>query len=488
MTVPWRIVNWRSSTTLKTLSLLIILIILALCPACAEPTAPATPVPTPSPTPEPKILTVCLPDEPDSLYIYGTDSLAARHIWQAIYDGPLDSRAYAHQPVILTDLPSLANGSATVEIVTVQTGDRVLAASGEVVELSPGVTVEDADGQRVTFDGAPLLMQQMIVTFTMRADLYWADGAPLTADDSVYSFELAADPATPTGEHTVLRTTDYRAAGARTAIWRGLPGFLDQFYYLNFWRPLPRHAWGSVSAAELLTAEGSTRRPLGWGPFVIREWAAGSHITLARNPLYFRASEGLSHLDEVIFRFISDPATLAEELLAGRCDIITHEAGDPVRAALPNQPPVEILSTYDSRWELFAFGISPAPTHDRPDFFEDARVRQGIARCIDRTAIAEQILGATGRVLDSYLPPDHPLYAGGALTTWEYDPAAGQSLLAEAGWQDEDGDSVREAHNIPGIDDGAPFQIVYHTTGDPLRVQTAQLVRSYLAECGIQAT
>ena len=97
---------------MKALTPLAILASLVLCTACTGPTVPPTPVPlspTPSPTPEPKILTVCLPDEPDSLYLYGSGSPAARHIWQAIYDGPLDSRAYGYQPVILTDLPSLTN-------------------------------------------------------------------------------------------------------------------------------------------------------------------------------------------------------------------------------------------------------------------------------------------------------------------------------------------------------------------------------------------
>ena len=467
---------------------LIVLIILTLCAACAEPAALPTPVPspTPSPTPEPKRLTVCLPDEPESLYFYGVGDLAARHVWQAIYDGPLDSRAYTHQPVILTGLPSLAEGSASVEVVTVQAGERVLAAAGDVVALAPGVGIEDAEGQHVLFDGAPVLMQQMVVTFTLQPDVHWSDGAPLTADDSVFSFELAADPATPTDGLLTARTAGYRAAGERTVVWIGVPGFLDRFYYLNFWHPLPRHAWGRLSAADLLVAGVSTRQPLGWGPFVIREWATGDHITLVRNPAYFRAHQGLPRLDEVTFRFIADPVTLAAELLAGRCDVVTHEAAEAVRAALPEQPGIEMLSTGDARWELLAFGISPALGYERSDFFEDVRVRQGIARCVDRQAIAQQVLGPSGEPLHSYLPPDHPLYAGDALAAWGYDPAAGQALLANAGWYDEDGDSVREAHTIPGIADGVPFRVTYHTTGDPLRVQMAQLIGDNLAECGIQ--
>jgi len=475
---------------LSALTLLTTLAILALCAACAEPTVAPTPVPspTPSPTPIPKTLTVCLPTEPESLYLYGTDHLAAKHVWQAIYDGPIDSRSYSHQPVILTGLPRLADGSAAIEPVTAQAGDRVLAADGQVTELAPGVSVIDADGERATFDGTPIPMPRMVVTFTLQSDVYWSDGALLTADDSVFSFELAADPATPTNKHVIERTAAYRAADVRTVVWTGIPGHLDQAYAINFWHPLPRHAWEQFSAAELLVDELSTRRPLGWGPFVLQEWIPGDRITLVRNPIYFRVSQGLPRLDELTFRFISEPATLANELVTGGCDVVTHDAADAVLATAPDQAQVKVIPTHDARWELLAFGISPATSIDRPDFFEDVRVRQAIALCIDRQAIVDQVLGPPGRVLHGTVPPEHPLYAGETLTTWGYASAAGQTLLAGAGWYDEDGDGVREAHNIPGIADGTPFQVNYTTTGDPLRLQAAERIQGYLAECGIRVT
>ncbi len=500
---PRRAIKFRAESyrerfaILKALTLPVLLSALVFCTMCAGPTVPSTPVPspTPSPTPEPRALTVCLPEEPDSLYLYGTDSLAAQHVWQAIYDGPFDSRSYAYRPVILTDLPSLADGGVTLEVITPQAGERVLASDGEVVELAPGTVVEDAAGERVAFDGAPVLMQRMIVTFTLRSDLRWSDGAPLTADDSVFSFELAADPATPADKYSVERTADYRAVDERTVVWSGIPGFMDRAYFLNFWHPLPRHAWGHLSAAELLSAEVSTRQPLGWGPFILREWTAGAHIVVVRNPLYFRGAEGLPCLDEITFRFVSDPTVLAGELLAGRCDVITHEASDAVRAALPPLSSssaegegvgVNLISTQDARWELLAFGISPAAGYNRPDLFEDVRVRQAIALCIDRQALVDELLGPSGRVLHSYLPPEHPIYAGDVVATWGYATVAGQTLLAAAGWYDADGDGVREAHNIPGVPDGTMFQVTYHTTDDPLRVRTAQMIQTDLAGCGIQ--
>jgi peptide/nickel transport system substrate-binding protein len=426
-------------------------------------------------------------DEPDSLYLYGTKSVAAHHVWAAIYDGPYDSRKYAHQPVILAGWPSLSDGTATIEAVMVQAGERVVDAGGGVVELAPGVLIEEANGERVAFDGTPPVMQRMVVTFTLDSGLAWADGEPLTADDSVFSFQVAADAATPGGKYTIERTAEYSALDAHTVVWRGVPGHVDRYYHLNLWHPLPRHAWGHLSAAELLTADQSVRQPLGWGAFTITEWVPGDHVTVVRNAAYFRASGGLPRLDVITFRFIPDPIALGEEFVAGGCDVVTHESAEAVQAALAGESPgVQVLSTYDTRWELLAFGISPNRDYDRPDFFEDERVRQGIALCIDRQAIAQQAADPPARVQHSFIPPDHPVYDDGVLTVWDYDPASGQSLLADAGWYDEDGDGVREAHSIPNVSDDTPFHVTYRTANDPLRVQTADSIKSYLSSCGIQ--
>ncbi len=414
-------------------------------------------------------------------------------MWQALYDGPMDSRDYGQQPVILTEIPSLGD-SAIVETTTVQTGDRVLAASGSVMTLAPGVIVKDADGEQTTFRGEPISMEQMVVTFTVRSDIRWSDGEPLTADDSIYAFELAADPATPTDKHIVERTADYRAVGKHQAVWQSVPGFLDRAYSMNFWHPLPRHAWGGLSADELLTAELSTREPLGWGPFALREWVSGDSITVEPNPFYFRASEGLPRVDEVTFRFMADGEELAQRFLAGTCDVVTHEASAALDLEeISASPAVKVVTTQDNSWELLAFGISPASDYHRPDLFEDVRVRQAIAQCVDRQTLANEALATGGRVLHGYLPPDHPVYGPSVqpserMTVWSHDPEAGKLLLAQAGWYDEDGDGVREAHGVPGTAEGTPYQVTYKTTDGPLRLRTATLLQAQLEACGIEVT
>jgi len=484
------------------------------------PTQVVTATPTPVP-PQPSTLVVCQDGEPETLYLYG-GSRTARHVLEAIYDGPIDHRSYGFQPVILEKLPSLEDGDAYFTTVVVQEGDRVIDVTGWPVDLEPGIEVftshtcldvNDPDCV-ATFDGTPIEMEQMVVSWQLLEGVTWSDGEPVTAEDSVYSFELACDPDTPAYEFAGLarstkdvcdRTYSYVAAGERTVVWTGLPGYVEDLYFLNFFSPLPRHLWQEergYTAADLLSQPEGTRQPIGWGPFVVTEWVEGDHIALEPNPFYFRADEGLPRVERLVFRFAPDLHGLIAMLLAGECDIGLMGDGRlgglggpyealsemmPFLAAAQEEGLINLVSSTSEVWEHLEFGISPAPGYDRPDFFADVRVRQAIAQCIDRQALVDEVTLGLGQVADVYVPPDHPLFAGDQVTRWPYDPPAAQALLAEAGWADEDGDGYLEAQDVDGVRRRTPFRVELLLVADDRQQEAiARIIRSNLADCGIE--
>ena len=65
---------------------------------------------------------------------------------------------------------------------------------------------------------------------------------------------------------------------------------------------------------------------------------------------------------------------------------------------------------------------------DRPDIFGDVRTRQAIAACIDRQAIANDLVKGLAGVSNSYLPSNNALLAGLSLNQYPYDPAAAMRL------------------------------------------------------------
>lgn len=492
------------------LAFLLVVLLLAACRPAAEDPAPANPTPEPvqatptaTPTP-PRTLVVCLRQEPATLYAYGGSSQSMWSVLEAVYDGPFDTRQFGVQPVILEKLPDFENGDAAFVPQDVRAGDLVVNVDGDLVALEKDVRVQPAGCSRpeciIAWDGSsPLQMEQLQLKFRLLPGLTWSDGAPLTAADSIYSFALANDPATPVSREVVARTASYEALDEMTIEWRGLPGYFPARYQTMFWLPLPKHAWSGLNAADLLTAEISSQKPLGWGPYVIDEWVKGDHIRLSKNPAYFKAAEGLPNFDILVYRFLSEYTdSNLTALLNGECDVVDQDVmvDDELDVVLRLQQNRELQAWISSstEWEHLDFGIVPASyddgynafTGDRPDFFGDVRARQAFVMCMDRAGIVSRWLWDQSAVPVSYLAASHPL----ALTDapLAYDPIAGAQLLDQVGWKDFDGDPAtpRVAAGVTGVPDGTPLSVNYATTKAHMRVEVAKHLAASLTECGIQ--
>jgi peptide/nickel transport system substrate-binding protein len=276
--------------------------------------------------PAPDTLVICQGQEPDTLYNYGGNMLAQSHVTEAVYDGPIDNRSFGYQAVILEKLPSLADGDAVINTVTVNEGDTV-ALGGAPSTLEVGATIRPAGCNavdcEVTYEGGAFEMDQMVVTFSLVPGLMWSDGTALTTADSVYSFNLQSDPDTPTSKFAAERTAAYEALDDTTVVWTGLPGYLDSTYFINFWSPMPEHVWGQFTALELIESEEASRAPLGWGPYVIDEWVAGESISMTKNENYWRADEGLPYFQNVVYRMVGENSNAnIAAILSGECDIV----------------------------------------------------------------------------------------------------------------------------------------------------------------------
>ena len=474
----------------------------------AGPT-PVSPSPSPvaeTPTPKPaasRVLTICLGAEPNTLYPFDNPNDAALSVLAALDDGPIDTVSYEYQPVALTKLPSLADGDAQVVAASVQAGAKIVDAFGQLTALSAGSQLRPsgcrADNCLITYNGASqLTMDQMVVTFHMRSDLTWSDGTPLTAEDSVYAYQLAADPDTPGSKDLVNHTLTYEAVDSYTTRWTGIPGYLDPAFMTNFWSPAPKHLWSQYQAQQLLTTDIATRSPAGWGPYKLQEWVARDHITLVKNPYYFRASEGYPKFDQLVFRFISDPNAAIGELTAGHCDIL-----DP-SVRLDSQ--VGMLQQMQQAGQIRAFfvpgmaiewlglGVVPAaydqgtslPRGTRPNLLADPRTRQAIALCADRQKVVDTVLFGKSSVPLSFVPGDHPLYDG-TVPAYKFDPAAGLKLLEEVGWRDTDGNPATplSAVSVRNVQLGTPLRLDYYSTAALQRREVIDILTKSLAQCGI---
>jgi len=493
-----------------------LLVLVLMLPACAPqttatpinisetPTLVQTAVPTLAPELEARSLNICLGDEPNTLYIYGSPNSPARSVLSAIYDGPFDIVEYGYEPIILEKMPNISDGDAQVAPVTVSAGNLVVDTNGNLINLKANDKVRPsgchADDCAVTYDGSNTFqMDQLVVTFTLLEGLTWSDGESLTTDDSLYSFELASSNSTPGSKFLIDRTQTYEAADETTVQWWGVPGYMDSDYYNNFWTPLPRHAWGELNAVDLLNAEVSTKSPLGWGPYVLDEWAPGESIHLVKNLNYFRAQSDLPKFDELTFHFYADPNSAITALIDGTCDLLDPSVRLDGQVGLLKQMQTDgqadLVTTPSSTIEWLGIGVKPASydngfnpndSQDRPDYFGDPRMRHAIASCLDRQKIVDTVLFGLSPIPDTYLPSDHPLNNGN-VDSYPFDPAAGNTILTQIGWIDHDNDPAtpRVAQGVSRVPGGTPLVLNYITSSATQRRQVAEIAAQSLAECGI---
>lgn len=466
----------------------------SITPATSFPTAGLIPSAT---TKVARSLTICMGEEPKSLYLYGGSGLATHTVLEAVYDGPIDSLNYTFEPVILEQLPTIENRGALLRPVAVKQGDKIVDDFGAAALLVPGVKFRPAgctDPSCVaTYSGGTVTMDQLEVTFQMLPGLLWSDGEPLTADDSLYSYEVSISPETPAPpgmQRAILGTKSYEKLDDRTVRWTGLPGNLDPAYSRRFWTPLPRHAWGAMSPAELLTAESSTRTPLGWGPYVIESWTSATEIVLRKNPNYFRAGEELPYFDALHIRFISDEGRLGVSLLiSGECDLVdqTVRLDDQIAEILnlQKQNALQASFTTGTAWEHMDFNLKPMSTVV-PVYYQDVRLRQAIAMCMNRQKMVDDALLGLSSVPDTYLPSQHPLY-NKDVAKYSFDPEKAGVLLDQIGWLDSDGNSAtpRTAAGVTGVKDGTPLMVNSMMIYTELRQKAVGILGNSLLECGI---
>jgi len=455
-----------------------------------------------------RTLTICLAYEPESLYPYAAVSQAARDVLQAIYDGHFTEEDGKSLPAILATEPE--TGSAPV---SVQAGMQVVDIHGQVVSLQAGTRVFPSGCASakcaITWDGSSeLLLDQPFAVFRLLEGLTWSDGQPLSAADSIYSYMLASDPATPNDKTAVNQTASYYVLDETTIRWSGLPGLVSENFKQYFFQPMPQHAWSAFSAAQLLTAEQSTRRPLGWGAYIVDEWKTGEYIRLVKNPAYFRAAEGLPKFDTLVFKitdgygdtnlanlkfnrepyaqFKYDLGEFDDKVAQNGCDLIssTVDMGDQLQVLniLLNyfsDPAVKVTDGTGSRaaWLLFnrRTGADGAAA-----LFDKTEMRQAAAACLERAELAESVFHNLVTVPDAFTFSDNPASPNAALAP---DPARGQALLTEMGWQ---AGEPRAALDVAGVPDGSALEINYLTEDDSLSLAAAQQVKSALSGCGFQ--
>lgn len=360
-----------------------VLLLALLFSACAAvtPTPPAsdpllglTPVSTPAPARELRIL---LPEWPQALSPLQARSWSARALQDLFLVGlwRVDDRLEV-SPELAAELPTHANGGIS------------------------------ADGR--------------VLTIHLRENLFWSDGAPLTADDVVFTHEqVAAQGLFPHASFV----EDVVALDSRTV-------------RVTFTRPFA--PWPTMLFPYILPRHAPDRP--GWvsnGPYIFAGEEGGALVFVA-NPYYWRGQPAAQRV-----RVFAQPdAQARQQVLAfGDADFSPFLVPD----GLPGREPPEgmlLLSSPSGYVETLLFNLDPRRGHPA---LQETRVRAALATALDRGAVCAAL--TAGRAV-----PAESLYSG---TRWESPaPSSAPSvreaarMLDEIGWRDTDGDGIRDRAGI----------------------------------------
>jgi peptide/nickel transport system substrate-binding protein len=115
---------------------------------------------------------------------------------------------------------------------------------------------------------------------------------------------------------------------------------------------------------------------------------------------------------------------------------------------------IDMVTVFGARYDIYT--MNP----DRP-MFQDSRTRLAIHHAIDRQFLIDEQIFGEGVITNSAWGGSP--WENTGLVSYEFDPEQSRQLLEEAGWKDEDGDGIREAHGVEGVEDGTPFTFLHLT-------------------------
>ncbi|MCK5376630.1 MAG: hypothetical protein KAJ97_06085, partial [Acidobacteria bacterium] len=302
----------------------------------------------------------------------------------------------------------------------------------------PSLAVEQTDYQMHPPSFSPSLAKswewspdRLSLTFHLREDAVWSDGVPVTSEDVVFSFRTQTAPEVAWAWMDITDSVEnVEALDAHTVRYRFNRQYPYQLMDVNDGPIIPAHLWGKIPYEQWLDTDWS-ELVLSAGPFVPGEHARQQEIILERNPRYWIADR--PRLERVVFRVVPSKSALLNQLLSGGIDFMNFvPPADAERVR--RSPELELILYTDRSYTQICWNLS------RP-LFADVKVRRALGLAIDRETIID--VAYDGFARPSAGPVLSAMWAFNRdLEPLPFDPATARALLAEAGWEDRDGDGV----------------------------------------------
>ena len=374
--------------------------------------------------------------------------------------------------------PHFANGSTNQEAARVFYEPLAgWAADGTLVPIL-AAEIPSREAGTLAADGKS-------VTWKLKRGVTWHDGTPFTADDVVFNWEYARNPANATvtsGSYKDINVVKVDDHTVRVEFAKSTPFWADAFVATRGML-IPKHLFQNFAGANSRDAP-TNLRPVGTGPYRFVSFAPGDLLRGELNPNYHR--ENRPYFDTIEIKGGGDAVSAAravlqtadfdfawnlqvEEEVLGRL-----EAAGRGKVNVVDSGNIEFiqLNVTDPNQEVDGERSSIRTTHPA---FSDPAVRQAMNFLCDKNSLQQFIYGRAGRATANFLN-NPPRYRSEAMRS-EFSIAKANEVLDAAGWV-RGRDGIRAKGNVR-------LRFVYQTSVNAPRQRTQALIKQAAQRAGI---
>ncbi len=256
-----------------------------------------------------------------------------------------------------------------------------------------------------------------VLTFTLRPNVRFTDGAPFDAKAVVTNLERAKDQEGSVLVQLLANVKKVKAVDASTVE-------LD-LSQPDYGLPLVLGGKAGMQVSPKAIAAGVSKlpqKPVGAGPFKLTKFVPDASSTLVRNPEYWDAKD--IHLDGVELQYLNDPQAVLAGLQSGSIDLASS-TGSQVAAAKRASLQVE---------QFPSLSATSIEINDAMKPFDDHKVIEAINYAIDREALIRTQSGGIGAPAFQPFPKGYVGFSPEVANLYPHDPAKAKQLLKEAGY------------------------------------------------------
>jgi peptide/nickel transport system substrate-binding protein len=325
----------------------------------------------------------------------------------------------------------------------------------------------------------------MWVIWKLKRDVAWHDGKPFTADDCVFNWEYARDPATAAVTIANYRDVTVEKLDSHTikvSFKKPTPFWADAFVGTRGML-IPKHLFEDYKGDKSRDAP-TNLKPVGTGPYKFVDFKPGDMVRGEINQNYHEPNR--PHFDSIEVKGGGDAVSAARAVLqTGEFDYAWNmQVEDELLQRLEKGGKGRILITPGGAIEHIQLNSTDPWTEvdgerssvkTKHPILSDPAVRQALGLLVDRKSVQDHIYGRTGIATANFL--NNPERFRSKTMKFEFNIDKANQILDAGGWK-RGADGIREK-------EGKKLKLVYQTSINAPRQKNQAVVKQACQRAGI---